>query len=106
MYSLIYDVKDGISIEKEKRTAKGIAKCAIDKQIRHIHYKQSLFDNKMSLNEMDLIRSENHIPLYEYYSQNWTVILMINGFLKNSINSYAYGHYSIPNVNQFCNIYC
>ncbi|CAC5416577.1 unnamed protein product [Mytilus coruscus] len=61
MYSLIYDIKNGDELlEEEKRTAKGIAKCAIEKQIRHIHYKQCLVDNKMTMNDMDLIRSENH----------------------------------------------
>lgn len=106
MYSLIYDVKDGISIEKEKRTAKGIAKCAIDKEIRHIHYKQSLFDNKMTLNEMDLIRSENHILYINTIRKTGLCNFDDKRYWRNSINSYAYGHYSIPNVNQFCNIYC
>lgn len=55
-------MKDGdTKIEKEKRTAKGIAKCAIDQQIRHLHYKQCLFDNKMTVNDMNLIRSQNHV---------------------------------------------
>ncbi|CAC5357649.1 unnamed protein product [Mytilus coruscus] len=61
MYSLIYDIKNGDELlEEEKRTAKGLPKCAIEKQIRHIHYKQCLVDNKMTMNDMDLIRSENH----------------------------------------------
>jgi hypothetical protein len=40
---------------------KGIAKCAIDQQIKHLHYKQCLFDNKMTVNDMNLIRSQNHV---------------------------------------------
>ena len=62
MHSLTYDVKDGdTKIEKEKRTVKGIPKCAIYQQIRHLHYKQCSFDNKMTVNDMNLIRSQNHV---------------------------------------------
>ncbi|CAC5395725.1 unnamed protein product [Mytilus coruscus] len=64
MYSLIYDIKNGDELlEEEKRTAKGIAKCAIEKQIRHIHYKQCLVDNKMTMNDMDLIQKQNRAQL-------------------------------------------
>ncbi|CAG2255218.1 unnamed protein product [Mytilus edulis] len=107
MYSLIYDIKNGGELlEKEKRTAKGVAKCAIDKQIRHIHYKQCLVDNKMTINDMDLIRSENHT----LYINNVRKVGLCNfddkRFWKNSINSYSYGHFRIPNVNKCCSIYC
>lgn len=50
MYSLIYDEN---STQKDKRTDKGIVKCAIDKQIRHLHYNRCLFENKLTLNDMD-----------------------------------------------------
>ena len=106
MYSLTYDVKDGdTKIEKEKQTAKGITKCAIDQQIRHLHYKQCLFDNKMTVNDMNLIRSQNHV-LYVY---NVRKIGLCNlddkRFWKNAIHGLSYGHYKIPNITKWCNVY-
>ena len=105
MYSLTYDVKDGdTKIEKEKQTAKGIAKCTIDQQIRHLHYKQCLFDNKMTVNDMNLIRSQNHV----LYVNNVRKIGLCNFddklFWKSSIHGYAYGHYKIPNIQKWFNV--
>ena len=41
MYSFVYDDDNA---EKEKKTAKGIKKCAIKNQLRHEHYKECLFE--------------------------------------------------------------
>ena len=100
MYSLIFNAKDGQ--EQEKRTAKGIAKCAIDKQIRHLHYKHCLLNNKMTLNDMNLIRSENHI----LYVNKIRKIGLCNFDDKRFWKIYAYGHYKILNHKEWCNIYC
>ena len=92
MYSLIYD--EG-GVQKEKKTAKGIKKCAIEKQLRHANYKKCLFQNCITMNSMKLIRSENH----EVYMNNVVKKGLCNfddkRFWKNSIESYAYGHYKI-----------
>lgn len=104
MYSLIYDNKDGE--EEEKRTAKGIAKCAIDKQIRHWFYKRCLFDNASTLNDMNLIRSENHILYMNQVRKVGLCNFDDKRFWKNSINSCAYGHHKIPKITKWCNIYC
>ena len=107
MYSLIYDIKDdaGTVIQKEKRTAKGIAKTAIDKQIRHLHYRQCLFQNKMTMNEMNLIRNQNHT----LYVNNVRKVGLSNfcdkKFYKNSIHAYSFGHFMIPHIQKWCNVY-
>ena len=103
MYSLIYDSNDG---QKEKRTAKGIAKCAIDKQIRHLHYKQSLFHNQTTLNDMNLIRSDNHILYVNNVRKTGLCNFDDKRFWRNSVHSYAYGHHKIPRVMKWCNVYC
>lgn len=103
MYSIIYDV-DGT--QNEKRTAKGIAKCAVDQQIRHEHYKQCLFQNRMTLNDMNLIRSDNHILYVNHVRKTGLCNSDDKRFWKNSIHSYAFGHYKIPIVNKSCNVYC
>jgi len=103
MYSLIYDSGDG---QKEKRTAKGIAKCAIDKQIRHLDYKQCLFHNRMTLNEMNLIRSDNHVLYINNVRKTGLCNFDDKRFWKNSIHSYAYGHHKIPLILKSCNVYC
>jgi len=102
MYSLIYDSDDG---QKEKRTAKGIAKCAINKQIRHLHYKQCLLNNQTTLNDMNLIRSDNHILYVNNVRKTGLCSFDDKRFWKNSVHSYAYGHYKIPIVNKCCNVY-
>ena len=102
-YSLIYDEN---SIQKEKRTAKGIVKCAIDKQIRHLHYKRCLFENKLTLNDMNLIRSENHILYVNKVRKVGLCNFDDKRYWKNSIQSHAYGHYKISNHKEWCNVYC
>lgn len=62
MYSLITHQKECDNIiQRGKRTAKGIAKSAIEHQLRYVHYKQCLFENKMTRNDMNLIRSQSHV---------------------------------------------
>ncbi|CAC5426556.1 unnamed protein product [Mytilus coruscus] len=97
MYSLIYDVNDGgDDIQKEKRTAKGIAKCAVDQQIRHYQLK---------INYLNLIRSSNHILYINKVRKTGLCNFDDKRFWKNSINGYAYGHYKIPNFQLCCNVY-
>lgn len=103
MYSLIYVVNGS---QHEKRTAKGIAKSAMDKQIRHLNYKQCLLKNKLTMNDMNLIRSDNHILFINNVRKNGLCNFDDKRFWKNSVQSYAYGHYKIPFIQKCCNVYC
>lgn len=104
MYSLIFDDPNGN--QGEKRTAKGIAKCAIDKQIRHSNYKQCLLENKVTMNDMNLIRSDNHVLYINSVRKTGLCNFDDKRFWKNSVNSYAYGHYKISDIQKWCNVYC
>ena len=54
MYSYIKDNQKG------ERTAKGIKKNIIKNDIKHINYKETLFDKKQMYHKMKTIRSQNH----------------------------------------------
>ena len=54
MYSCVKDNK------QTARTAKGIKKQVIRKNIKHDHYKDVLFNNKQIMHTMKTIRSEKH----------------------------------------------
>lgn len=53
MYSLLYD-------GQEKKTAKGVKKSVIEKDLKHESYKQALFDHSSMKHSMNMIRSVNH----------------------------------------------
>lgn len=98
MYSLIYDSN---GVQQEKRTAKGIANSAIDKQLRHLHYTQCLCNNKVTLNQMNLIRSDNHILYVNNVRKTGPCNFDDKRFWKNSIQNYA----DISNHKKWCNVY-
>lgn len=56
MYSYIKDNNEN------SKTAKGIKKIVVKKDIQHEDYKSTLFDNKQMYHTMKTIRSENHQP--------------------------------------------
>lgn len=64
MYSILTEQKkikengDIITIEEEKKVAKGIAKCEIKKTLRHEMYKDCLFEETTTINSMMCIRSK------------------------------------------------
>ena len=63
MYSIIYNVKSkdkSGTVVVNKVTAKGITKTAKEKQLRHEHFRRSLFENEKTTHKMTVIRSENH----------------------------------------------
>ena len=66
MYSIWYNKtekdKNGIvSVKRqEKKIAKGIAKSEIKKTLKHDTYKQCLFNETVTYNSMNSIRSSNH----------------------------------------------
>ena len=67
--------------EKGGKTAKGIKKNVMKKDIKHEDYKNLLFNNKQICHKMKTIRSYNH--RLESYGDDTT--------------SYAYGYYKIQN---------
>ena len=90
MYSYI---KDNL---KSGRTAKGIKKNVIKKDIQHEDYKSTLFNNKQMYHTMKTIRSENH-KLGSYAIKKVSLSCFDDKrFIHDSgITSYAYGHYKI-----------
>ena len=92
MYSLIYD--DG-NTEQEKKTAKGIKKCAVKKQLKHANYKECLFQNVSTMNSMKLIKSQNHELFVNHIVKKGLSNFDEKRFWINHIKSYAYGHFKI-----------
>ena len=80
------------------RTAKGIKKNVIKKDITHENYKDVIFNNKQVHHEMKTMRSQRHqLGSYEISK----ISLHVSCFddkrylHENGIYSYVYGHYKI-----------
>ena len=90
MYSYIKDNQKG------ERTAKGIKKNIIKNDIKHINYKETLFNKKQMYHKMKTIRSQNHqLGSYEINKVSLSCFDDKRYILEDGINSYAYGHYAI-----------
>ena len=90
MYSY---VKDN---EQTARTAKGIKKQVIRKDIKHEDYKNVLFNNEQIHHKMKTIRSEKHqLGSYELNKISLSCFDDKRFIHQNGITSYAYGHYKI-----------
>ena len=90
MYSYM---KDDQKVEK---TAKGIKKNTIKKDITHENYKQTLFENKQMHHTMKTIRSSNHqLKSYELNKVSLSCFDDKRYIHINGVTSYAYGHYKI-----------
>ena len=90
MYSYLKDNN------KEGRTAKGIKKNVIKKDIKHENYKNVLLENKQLHHSMKTIRSINHqLGSYEINKVSLSCFDDKRYIHKNGITSYAYGHYKI-----------
>ena len=90
MYSYI---KDNNQVGK---TAKGIKKIVIKKDITHENYKNVLFNNKQMHHTMKTIRSNNHqLGSYELNKVSLSCFDDKRYFHNNGVTSYAYGHYKI-----------
>ena len=78
------------------KTAKGIKKNIIKKNITHENYKQTLFENKQICHQMKTIRSQNHeLGSYEINKVSLSCFDDKRYILEDGITSYAYGHYKI-----------
>ena len=85
--------------EKEIKKAKGVKKSVVNKQIKHEHYKETLFGMEQKWNEMNIIRSEGHmiygmhqkkISLSPFDSKRW--------ICDDGIHTKAYGYKEIPTL--------
>ena len=78
------------------KTAKGIKKNIIKKNITHENYKQTLFENKQICHKMKTIRSNNHqLGSYEINKVSLSCFDDKRYIHNNGKTSYAYGHYKI-----------
>ena len=90
MYSYMKDNQTG------GRTAKGIKKIVIKKNITHENYKETLFNNKQMHHAMKTIRSNNHqLKSYELNKVSLSCFDDKRYIHNNGVTSYAYGHYKI-----------
>ena len=90
MYSYIKDNDEG------GKTAKGIKKNIITKNIKHEDYKEVLFNNKQMHHTMKTIRSNNHqLGSFELNRISLSCFDDKRFIHQNGITSYAYGHYQI-----------
>ncbi len=80
----------------EKKTAKGVSKSVIKRQLRHRMYKNCLFNEEQMVNTMKSIRSDKH-QLYSI-SQNKISLSPFDDkrfVLANGCDTLAHGHYKI-----------
>ena len=85
----------------EGKTAKGIKKAVIKKNIKFQNYKDVLSNNKQVMHKMKTIRSESHqIGSYEINKISLSCFDDKRYLLENGIDSYAYGHYKINELGQ------
>ena len=92
MYSYVKDNNKG------GKTAKGIKKCVIKKDISHENYKETLFNNKQMHHTMKTIRSQNHqLGSFEMNKVTLSCFDDKRYILDDGITSYAYGHHHIKN---------
>ena len=94
MYSLLFNNQKNQIVEK--KTEKGIAKNVTEREIRHGHYKDCLFNRKQQMASMQQIRSYNHnifsiklnkIGLSPFDNKRY--------ILGNGCDTLAHGHYTI-----------
>lgn len=90
MYSYIKDNGGG------GKTAKGIKKNVITKDIKHENYKNALFNCERNYHKMKTIRSVKHeINSYEIYKASLSCFDNKRYIQENGVDSYAYGHRAI-----------
>ena len=99
--SLVYDQKCTATLymkddQKGGKTAKGIKKNVIKKDIQHEHYKETLFNNKQMYHKMKTIRSQNHkLSSYEINKVSLSCFDDKRYIHEDGKTSYAYGHKNI-----------
>ena len=82
--------------QKGGKTAKGIKKNVIKKDIQRENYKETLFNNKQMYHKMKTIRSQNHeLSSYEINKVSLSCFDNKRYILEDGKTSYAYGHKNI-----------
>ena len=85
---------------KNNKTAKGVKKNIIEREIDHSHYLAALQNNSMMRHKMKSIRSEHHHISSYRYEINKTSLSCYDDkryILDDGKTSYAYGHYETKN---------
>ena len=84
--------------QKGGKTAKGIKKNVIKKNIMHEDYKETLFNNKQMHHKMKTIRSQNHeLSSYEINKVSLSCFHDKRCIHEDGKTSYAYGHKRLRN---------
>ena len=92
MYSYIKEEEGGGGLKEEKK-AKGIKKNIIKNNIKHINYKETLFNNKQMHHKMKTIRSQNHqLRSYEINKVSLSCYDDKRYIQEDGIHTHAYGH--------------
>ena len=92
MYSYVKD--NG----KNEKTAKGVRKDVIKKNITHENYEDCLLNGKQTLHSMRTIRSDHHqLGSYELNKISLSFFDDKRYIHEDGIYGYAYGHYQIKN---------
>ena len=82
--------------QKGGKTAKGIKKGVIKKNINHCNYRDTLFNSEQMMHKMKTIRSENHqLGSCEINKVSLSCFDDKRYILNDGITSYAYGHKNI-----------
>ena len=90
MYSYVKDNKHSV------RTAKGIKKVLIKKDMKHEGYKKTLFKNEQMYHQIKSIRSVYHqLGSYDLNKVSLSCFDDKRFIHKNGVTSYAYGHKNI-----------
>ena len=83
---------------KNSKTAKGVKKNVINRDLNHSDYKDTLFNDKIMQHKMKSIRSDHHqVSSYEINKTSLSCFDDKRYILNDGISSYAYGHYMIKN---------
>lgn len=81
--------------DKEEKRAKGIAKATVKKELKHGHYKNTLFNETSMVSSMSSLRSHKHQLFGETIQKTGLSAFDDKRFLIDAVHSYAYGHYKI-----------
>ncbi|XP_052767835.1 uncharacterized protein LOC128208317 [Mya arenaria] len=86
--------------DKEEKRAKGVAKVSVKKELKHEHYKNTLFNETSMISSMTVLRSHKHELYGETIHKRALSAFDDKRYLIDSVNSYAYGHYKITGQNR------
>ena len=103
MYSLKYEVilendqGEILKYSKDKKTAKGVSRAVIDKQLKHDAYRDCLFQQTSMNHEMNFIRSHCH-QLYSFIVNKTSLSPYDDKryVSEDGFHTLVHGHYKIP----------